>query len=88
MSEKENNDIVRALGRIEGRVDDGFKHIDEHFRRLSDWINIHEQKIDKLEQWHSTHEGESKAIGFIPTIIGGVVGAIGVAASVFIAIKK
>ena len=54
-----SDDILRSLGRIEGRL----KAIDENLGKLNGRLDHHSNRLRKLERWQATLAGAGAIIG-------------------------
>jgi len=63
------NEISRAIGRLEGNVDTGFKAVTNRLDRMNGTIKGHDTRINKVESEQDKTKG-------IATILGGIAGAI------------
>jgi len=62
-----HNEIMRAIGRLEGKVEEGFKSTQQRLDAINGRVNEHDRKINKVQ--NEVTDIKSKA-----AVIGGVIG--------------
>lgn len=67
--------INRTLGRLEGKVDEGFKSIHHRLDKMNGSIENHAIKINDLETFRDEHKGQEKQTTKIAGIAGTFAGA-------------
>ena len=80
------DDIQRSLGRIEGKVEEGFKNINKRLDGVNDSLKTHDTAINDLQTFKDETKGEAKGVIKIASIGGAIAGGF-VTAVVWIASK-
>jgi hypothetical protein len=75
-SSSKTNSVERSLGRIEGKVEEGFKSIDARLSEFSIDIKSNCEEIKKLKSRQDTMLGEVKGANGEQKRMAGIVGAV------------
>ncbi|MBT9146232.1 MAG: hypothetical protein DDT42_02114 [candidate division WS2 bacterium] len=69
-----DDDLYRALGCLEGKIDVGFKNIIDRLDKINGTNDKHENRINKIENKISTSDGKVAGVAFIISFIVSVIG--------------
>ena len=70
MTDQSYNEIMRAIGNLEGTVTKGFESVDKNFTGVNKLLEKYDTDIDKLQEDSAQMKGKAAMIG---GIIGGVI---------------
>ena len=69
-NESMKDDVQRSLGRIEGKLEEGFLNINKRLDGVNGSIKAHDTKINDLETFRDNLQGRMSIIGAIAGVIG------------------
>lgn len=69
------DDVMLAIGRLEGKVDTGFGAINQRLDTVNSRLNKHDDKISGLQSFQDKLVGKQTALSAAAGIVFGLVGA-------------
>jgi hypothetical protein len=62
------NDLERSIGRVEGKIEEGFNGIYQRLDTINGRVNEHDKSIDGLKQETARNKGIAAGISFVVSV--------------------